>query len=328
MEILRGLDHKLNTSTVATIGTFDGVHLGHQKIIQEAAATARSSNRKSVLITFDRHPKQILTPGEKLQALTTIETKIRLISRFGLDFLLLLEFNRELAGLTPEEFCGRFLVDKVNVSHLFVGENFRFGAKAAGSAAFLEECGKNRGFQVNIVPLLKIDNTVVSSTKIRSLVLSGEAEKIPLLLGRYHFVTGKVAEGARRGVKIGFPTANLDLDPFLCLPREGVYAGYFWLKDEPLEAVINVGSNPTFGPGAIHMEAHIFDFSRDIYGENVRIELQKYIRAEAKFASVEALTRQIGKDAQRAGEWLKGSKATGRLDRVESRESRVEKKKW
>ena len=313
MEILRDLDRRLDFATVATIGTFDGAHLGHQKIISETVATAKSGGKKSVLITFDRHPKEVLAPDQKLQALTTIDTKIRLLSGFGLDFLLLLKFNRRLASVKPHDFCYRLLADKVNVKHLFVGANFRFGAKAAGDAALLEECGQERGFAVTIVPLLEIEGSVVSSTAIRSMVISGETEKIPVLLGRYHFVTGTVTTGARRGIAIGFPTANLALDPDLCLPREGVYAGYFWLKDKPLEAVINVGTNPTFEPVAVHLEAHIFDFAEDIYGERVRIELQKYIRREAKFPSVEALTKQIDRDAERAKEWLRRSKPTGWL---------------
>lgn len=314
MKILRGLNQRITEATVATIGTFDGVHLGHQKIINETLAAAKSTGKKSALITFDRHPKETLDPHQKIQALITIETKISLFAQFNPDLLILLGFTPSLANFPPEAFCHEILVEKVNIAHLFVGENFRFGYKAAGDTRLLERYGQEHGFEVTSVPLLEIDSTVVSSTKIREMVQTGEVDKIPLLLGRFHFVTGVVVKGAGRGIGLGFPTANLELDGDLCLPREGVYAGYFWLRDEPLPAAINVGSNPTFGPGASHVEAYIFNFSQSIYGEHVRVELQKFLRREAKFASVDALAKQIGRDVKQARELLASSKPTGWLN--------------
>lgn len=314
MDILKGHTQKIQPSTAVTIGTFDGLHLGHQEIIKQTIRAAKLNAKPSVLITFDRRPSSLLAPWENAGDLITTDTKIKLIDGFGLDYLLLLEFSPALANLTPKDFCDQILVDMVNADQVFVGANFRFGAKAAGDVGFLKEYGQNHGFSLTKVPLLKINRQIISSTKLRTMIAAGEVEEVPAFLGRYHFVTGKVVKGAGRGAGIGFPTANLMIDNNLCMPKEGVYAGYVWLDNEPKEAVINVGANPTFGPGAVHMEAHIFNFSTAIYGEKVRLELQKYLRHEQKFPAVEALVKQISADAIQAKKWLAGAKPTGRLD--------------
>ncbi len=314
MDILRSITQKIQPATNVTIGTFDGLHLGHQEIIKKTTDAAKFNAKPSVLITFDRRPRTLLAPSEKAGDLITIDTKIRIINSFGLDYLFLLEFSPALANLTPAEFCEQILVGKVNVSQLFVGANFRFGAKAAGNIAFLKHYGQKNGFSVTAIPLLKTEQRIISSTKIRDMFTAGEVENIPSFLGRYHFVTGRIVKGAGRGTGIGFPTANLMIDNDLCMPKEGVYAGYLWLNDKPKKAVINVGTNPTFGPGAVHLEAHIFNFSEEIYGERVRVELQTYLRNEQKFPAVEALIKQIIIDAELAKKWLNHSKPTGWLE--------------
>lgn len=313
MEIIRDKEFRPATSTIATIGTFDGVHLGHQKIIKDTVTAAKEGGRPAVLITFDKHPRKITAPGEKIMALTTIDSKIHLIKKFDLDYLILLTFNAETAALSPEDFCQKVLIRELKVGRLFVGENFRFGVKASGDVSFLKKFGEKNGFDVEIEPLLKVNGKVISSTEIRIMISDGEVEKIPRFLGRFHFVSGTVIKGAGRGVKIGYPTANLDPDPDLCLPKEGVYTGYIWTENRPYEAVINIGSNPTFGPGEVHLEAHVFDFSRDLYGKHIRVELQRYLRGEAKFSSVDRLTAQINKDAETARKWLVGSEPTAQF---------------
>ena len=310
MEILRGKNINIDGPTVATIGTFDGVHIGHQKIIEDTVKLGRAKHLPSVLITFDRHPRTVISPDVDLQALTTLESKISLLSSMGLDYLVLLEFDETMSRLSPSDFSKQILIDKLKVSHLFVGENFRFGKKAAGNAEFLKTYGEAHDFGVDIEPLLRVDGDIVSSTKIRSLIVSGEMEKVPKLLGRYYFISGEVTKGAGRGVKLGFPTANLKMDESLCLPKVGVYSGFFWIGDRSYPCVINVGSNPTFGPGKVHLEAFIFDFSKDIYGEHVRVELQRYQRSEEKFASITDLIDQIALDSDSAKDWLSRSKPT------------------
>ncbi len=313
MEIIRGKNISIDGPTVATIGTFDGVHIGHQKIIDDTVSLGKAKNLSSVLITFENHPRKIISPDIDIQALTTLESKIGLLSSRGLDYMVLLEFDEEMSGLSPDAFCQQILIDKLKINHLFVGENFRFGKKAAGNALFLKTFGQSHEFGVDIEPLLAVDGEIVSSTKIRRLIANGEMERVPKLLGRHFFISGIVAKGAGRGVKLGFPTANLEIDDDLCLPKTGVYAGFFWLDDKPHACVINVGSNPTFGPGKIHLEAFIFDFSDDIYGERVRVELQRYQRGEEKFKSVQDLIDQIALDSDSARDWLSRSKPTAAL---------------
>ena len=308
MEIIYGherLDFK--TGTVATIGTFDGVHLGHQRIINATVAAASSAGLPSLLLTFDVHPRQVLAPKEACEVLTTLEEKLAVLAGFNLDYVGVLDF-KAIAGLEADEFCRRILIDKARVAQLFVGANFRFGAGAKGDADWLRaNCGGH--FTITEFPLEIRDDTVVSSTRIRDFLKTGQVEKIPDFLGRYILLTGRVVRGAGRGVGLGFPTANLEFNHGLCQPGGGVYTGYVWVEGTRLPSVINCGTNPTFEDGGFGCEAHVLDYHAELYGAKVKVELTTRLRDERKFPSPEELSRQITDDVHRAREWFEARKS-------------------
>lgn len=294
----------INGCPVATIGTFDGIHLGHQEIIKKTVAEAEKKNEPALVITFDQHPRAFLRPQEPLGLLTTLDEKINLLKKFNLDYLLILRFA-EIANLTAEEFCQQILHQQAKICQLFVGENFRFGAKAKGTPATLVDCGQKQGFNVEVVPLKKINGTPVSSSLIRELLKKGEVEKIKLFLGRHPQITGKVAAGDKRGRLLGFPTANMQAQPGVCLPKPGIYIGFSIIKNKKYPSVINCGYKPTFGRHPFQCETHIFNFNQNLYGQEIAIQLLKFLRTEQKFSSVDALAKQIAKDAQKAKNFFK-----------------------
>jgi len=307
MEIIRGHEN-LNprARTVTTIGTFDGLHVGHRRIISETVAAAQKASLPSLLLTFDVHPRQVLGPHEGIEILMTLDDKLEELARFELDYVCVMKF-RAIARLSAEDFCRRILIDAAKAKQLFVGANFRFGAGAAGDVAWLREnCADD--FTTTDFPLETTEDTAISSTKIRDLLKKGEVEKIPLFLGRFINLSGRVVRGAGRGGGLGFPTANLEFAHGLCLPGRGVYTGYLHVKDLTLPAVINCGTNPTFDNGDFHCEAHVLDYHADLYGSNVKLELTTRLRDEKKFPSPEALSRQITDDVHRAREWFERQK--------------------
>ena len=308
MEVVYGHNSlDMHSRTVATIGAFDGIHIGHQTIIARTTETARDQGLPSLLITFDTHPRQVLKPHEPGEMLTTLDDKLAVLAGLALDFVLVLSF-RAIAKLSAADFCRQILIAKARVAHLFVGANFRFGAGGAGDPGWLRDhCAKD--FAVTEVALATHDAAVVSSTAIRSLLKAGRIEKIPALMGRNITLSGRVVRGAGRGAGLGFPTANLELNPGIVQPGSGVYTGYLQVKDLRLPAVINCGSNPTFNDGSFHCEAHVLDYHADLYGAEVKLELTTRLRDEATFPSPEALSRQITDDVHRAREWFEAQTA-------------------
>lgn len=303
MEVIRGHDSfNPETKTVATIGAFDGIHVGHQTIINETIEAARAEGLPSLLITFDVHPRAILKPHEQVEMLTSLEDKLDVLAETELDFVLILNF-RAIAKLSAADFCRQILIDTANVAHLFVGANFRFGAGATGNIAWLKtNCSKD--LSVTEVPLATRDDTIVSSTVIRELLKSGQVEKIPALMGRNITLSGRVVRGAGRGAGLGFPTANLEFSEGLCRPGSGVYTGYLSVRELRLPTVINCGTNPTFGGEGFHCEAHVLDYDAGLYGSDVKLELTTRLRDEQTFPSPEALSRQITDDVHHAREWF------------------------
>lgn len=283
----------------ATVGTFDGVHVGHQQVIGLAVAKARELGGQSCVITFDTPPRQVLSPSKAPAVLTSLSTKLLLIEELGVDYVLLVPFTRELARLAPEEFCAR-VVARLNVRHLFVGANFRFGVDRQGGAETLIELGSRLGFTATPVPLLEAGGSPVSSTRIRGLLTRGKVREVLPLLGRFHAVTGSVERGDQRGSEIGFPTVNVAEDEHLCLPRNGVYAGMTTLAGRIYPSVANVGVRPTFGENRRRLEAHIFDYTGQAYGERVSFDFRFRLRDEERFGSVAELREQIGLDTELA----------------------------
>jgi len=291
--------------TSATVGTFDGVHIGHQQVIGLAVTRARELGGKSCVITFDKLPRQVLSPSKAPAVLTALPTKLSLIQELGVDYVLLVPFTRELAKLAPGEFCTRVIAGKLGVSHLFVGANFRFGANRQGGAETLVELGRLLDFTVSPVPLLEAGGSPVSSTRIRGLLTRGKVREVLPLLGRYHAITGYVEKGNQRGSAIGFPTVNIVEDERLCLPRNGVYAGVTTLTGHSYPSVANVGVRPTFGNNKRQLEAHMFDYTGIAYGERIEFDFRFRLRNEERFGSIDALREQIALDAAEARRLLR-----------------------
>ncbi|NPA48390.1 MAG: bifunctional riboflavin kinase/FAD synthetase [Thermodesulfobacteria bacterium] len=306
MQILKREDLPVSLPyCVATIGNFDGVHLGHQALFKETVKRARAKNGTAVAITFHPHPLQVLRPEIPLKLICTLEQKIKLIEEAGLDYLLLLEFTRELASLEAEDFVEEILVRGLGIKELIVGYDYRFGRKRRGDTELLRLLGERFGFKVTVIPPQKVDGLTVSSTLIRELIAEGDVALAAKLLGRYYKLCGKVIPGHGRGKRLlGFPTANLKLSREKLLPKTGVYAVFVHLNGKKLPGVMNLGFNPTFGDGYLSAEVHIFDFEGDLYGKVICLSFVARLRDEKKFSSAEELARQIAEDCQRAREIL------------------------
>ena len=285
--------------TVATIGFFDGVHRGHAAVFRRTVEAAANRGLVPVAVTFDRHPRAILTPGNEPALLTTLERKTALIRDLGVGVLVVLEFSDAFSRWPPREFVDRVLVEGLGVQHVAVGRNFRFGHEAAGNLALLAELGSVRGFSSEGVEILEIDGRAVSSSSIRRDVADGHLEWPTQALGRRYVLDGTVTTGAGRGRGLGFPTANLDVPLGMLLPGQGVYAGKAHVEDQSFVAAINVGTNPTFGGDPLHVEAFLLDFDGDLSGRPIAVEFWARLRDELRFASVSDLTRQIALDVDR-----------------------------
>jgi riboflavin kinase/FMN adenylyltransferase len=285
--------------TVATVGFFDGVHLGHQQVFRRTIEAARARGLSAAAVTFDRHPREILTPGLEPRLLTTLERKAELIAGCGIDMLLVVEFDRALSEWPPEQFVDRVLVEGLRARHVVVGANFTFGHKAAGTLGVLQELGASRDLTAEGVELLAIDERPVSSSSIRAALSEGELDWPTVALGRRFAVDGTVVVGAGRGRDLGFPTANLEVPDRMLLPAEGVYAGRALLRHDAFRAAVNIGTNPTFGGESLHLEAFLLDFDGDLRGERVSVEFWARLRDEARFASAAELVAQIALDVDR-----------------------------
>eukprot|EP00831_Metopus_contortus_P082281 TRINITY_DN8857_c0_g3_i1.p2 TRINITY_DN8857_c0_g3~~TRINITY_DN8857_c0_g3_i1.p2 ORF type:complete len:339 (+),score=78.83 TRINITY_DN8857_c0_g3_i1:588-1604(+) len=286
------------TGSCVTIGNFDGVHKGHQKLIESTCECAEARNLTSVVVTFDPHPLRVLRSDRTPPFITLTEQKIELISQYGPQVCLLLEFSMDMAKLTPEEFVQRYLLDGLNMREMIIGYDYHLGKGRAGNFATLTELGRKHGFSVDRLDPVAIDNAIVSSTRIRDLVQAGKVWAARALLGRFYQVKGEVVHGMDRGGKLlGFPTANLKLVDEL-FPKPGVYAIWVELDEEVRKGVANIGKNPTFGNDALSVEAHILDFSGDVYGSDIRVHFVQRIRDEKKFNSLEELKDRIAKDVE------------------------------
>jgi riboflavin kinase / FMN adenylyltransferase len=304
MEVLRGVEalplpHR---PAAVTVGMFDGVHRGHQAVIGRAVTAAHELGVVPTAVTFDRHPREVLTHGHEPRLLTTLERKSALIEALGIETLLVLQFTLEFSKTSPDDFVRRFLAESMHARHVVLGANFRFGYKASGNLDLLAEVGPAHGFTVEGVELLEIDGRGVSSSSIREALASGDLDWPRVALGRRFAVDGRVVRGAGRGTGLGWPTANLETHPRIQLPAVGVYAGVARSDAGEHVAAINVGSNPTFGEEPVHVEAFLLDYEGDLLGRNISIEFWERLRDEVRFDSPEALSEQIAEDVQRTRE--------------------------
>jgi riboflavin kinase/FMN adenylyltransferase len=292
--------------SAVAVGNFDGVHRGHQALVTAAVARARATGGPSLVLTFDPHPAHVLRPGGAPAALTTLEQKEELLAGLGVDRLAVLPFDGALAGLSPEAFARTVLRETLGARDVVVGESFRFGHRRAGDARTLASLGAELGFGVHAVPPVLEGGSPVSSSRVRDELARGRVGAAAALLGRPHFVDGRVVRGDGRGRAIGVPTANLAPDNEM-LPAPGVYAGYCRLGGgESWPAVVNLGRRPTFGGGDLALEAHLIGFAGDLYGARVRLSFVAHLRDEERFPGPEALVARIREDVARARVLLSG----------------------
>jgi riboflavin kinase / FMN adenylyltransferase len=303
MRIVNGLEELERTPRVIALGTFDGVHLGHCRLIGEARERARELGVRSTVATFEPMPSEILRPGQTPRRLSGIERRAELIALEGVDELLVIAFTHELSLLSPEDFAEQVLVGKACAVHIVVGENYRFGNAAAGDVATLTALGERLGFGVTAVSLVTADGDRVSSSWIRELVRQGEVMHAARLLGRPPWLEGTVVRGFARGRALGVPTANLRWTPGRVVPAPGVYAGFGTLgpDEERYPAAISVGGNPTFGDveGTV-VEAYLIGFDGDAYDRPLRVEFTRFLRHELAFESVDELVEQMWRDIETA----------------------------
>jgi riboflavin kinase / FMN adenylyltransferase len=301
MEILRVREKVYQTFSAPSValGNFDGVHLGHQQILKRTVETAHRKGRDAVVYTFDPHPRLVLRLVPEIPRITTPRERADILEHLGIDVLVLAEFTREFAMQTPEEFVQNVLAEELGTRNLFIGENYRFGKGRSGTPQTLKKMAPELGFTVHVVPPVRIDDTVVSSSRIREYLIHGDIREANLLLGREFTIEGRVIHGHHRGKAIGFPTANIKPEVKLH-PPEGVYAVYCRTDEGIHKGVMNIGSNPTFRDRRVSYEVHILDFDQDLYGQNIRVYLVERLRPEMKFSGVEELKEQIQRDVDRS----------------------------
>jgi riboflavin kinase / FMN adenylyltransferase len=304
MEVIREL-HLLPVLShpVVALGNFDGVHLGHRAILKAAIDRAHSAGGKAFALTFDPLPAKVLSPQRAPHMLMTTEDKLEYLRDSGLDGVLVLHFDLALSRLAPRDFVRDYLLSKLGVEAVVVGHSVSFGHKRAGNAAVMVELAREFGFETIVVGPVKVGGVEVSSTKVRETIAAADMAQAARLLGRYHFISGTVVHGRERGRTIGFPTANLDSETE-CIPPDGVYATRVVLPDGAYASITNIGMRPTFQETARSIEAHIFDFDRDIYDRRIKLEIIERVRPERKFESAQALGEQIALDLKRAKEIL------------------------
>jgi riboflavin kinase / FMN adenylyltransferase len=291
--------------SVVTIGVFDGVHRGHQEIIGSTVKRARDAGLQSVVVTFDPHPSEVVRPGSHPAVLTTAERQAELIEALGVDALCVLPFTAEFSRRSPEEFAHDVLVEHLHAATVVVGENFRFGHRAAGDVAMLQRLGARFGFSVE-VPGLVADGTVYSSTYVRACVAASDVAAAAAALGRPHRLEGVVVRGDGRGRELGFPTANLLCGRYAAVPGDGVYAAWCHHRGGRHMAAVSVGTNPTFAGRERRVEPYLLDFDGDLYGEKLALDFVAHLREMRTYEALEPLVAQIHADVAAAREVLGG----------------------
>ncbi len=307
MKVYRSIDdfQKLD-SAVVTSGTFDGVHLGHRKILTNLVDKARKTNSESVVITFWPHPRTVLQPDQPTRLLTSLEEKIELIGESRPDHLIILPFSRDFSNQSSLEFIYKILIGQIGTKHLIIGYDHRFGKNREGSFEFLKENAAQFGFEVEEIPREDIHNVTISSTNIRKSLQQGDLNEVLTLLGRPYFLTGTVVHGEKIGRKLGFPTANIQPDePLKLIPCDGVYAIEAEWRGKKYPGMMNIGYRPTVDGLSHVIEAHLFDFDEKIYGDKLRIYFRYYLRPEKRFSSLEELKSQLQQDRLSALDLLK-----------------------
>lgn len=302
MEIHQHIPSRPITRPVITTGFFDGVHRGHTALINQLIKKAREKDGESVILSFWPHPRWITGSGKELKLLTTLEEKQERLTMLGVDHLILINFSEAFASLTAHQYIEEYLIDKIGIHHLIVGYNHHFGHNREGNYDMLKALSKRLHFTVEQIDERRLTDEDISSTSIRNAILEGSMDKAQKMLGYPYFLKGKIIKGKKIGRSIGFPTANVQLnETYKLLPANGVYAIRIIINNHTHHGMMNIGHNPTIAPGnEKSVEAHIFDFNREIYEENITVEFIQRLRDEEKFPSLDALKKQLEADKQKA----------------------------
>ncbi|HEY9169727.1 MAG TPA: bifunctional riboflavin kinase/FAD synthetase [Lutibacter sp.] len=294
--------------TLVTIGTFDGVHIGHQKVLSNLIGSAKKNNASSVLLTFFPHPRMVLQKDTDIKLINTIDERIKLLEKTGLETLVIHEFTEDFAEKSALDFVKKVLVDHLKISSLIIGYDHRFGKNREGNFDQLTEYGKIFGFEVTKISQQEINHITISSTKIRRAIELGNIEEANRFLGYHFMLTGEIVKGKNLGEKIGFPTANLFIEEtYKLLPKTGSYIVKSELENETIYGMMNIGYNPTVKGKTQTIEIHFFNFNKDLYGKKIQIDVLKFLREEQKFDSVEDLKNQLEKDKQKSLKIINGT---------------------
>lgn len=306
MELIRGL-HNLRArhhGCVLTIGNFDGVHLGHQAVIERLGQVARQLQLPAAVMTFEPLPREFFAPQVAPARLSNLAEKVSYLAQHAVDHLLCVRFDKPFAAMGAVEFIEQLLVKQLGVRHLVVGDDFRFGAKRQGDFAMLQQAGQRYGFTVDSTESFCLNTQRISSTLVREALATGDLAHAAQMLGRPFSITGRVSHGEKKGRQLGFPTANLALKRHLT-PVTGVFAvQVFGVDSKPVAGVANIGHRPTMNGERTLLEVHLFDFCGDLYGRRLKVELHQQLRQEMRFASFDALREQIARDALQAREYF------------------------
>lgn len=301
MKIEKAIDYSLIKASVVTIGTFDGVHIGHQKIIKKLVNIAKEKELQAVVLTFFPHPRMVLQKDANIKMINTIDEKSQQLESHGVDYLVVEEFTKEFSRLTAQEFVRDILVDKLHVKHIIIGYDHHFGRNRTANIDDLRAFGKIYGFEVTEISAQEIDEVAVSSTKIRNALLAGDIKTANVFLGYPFAFNGTIVRGKGLGKQIEFPTANIQIDKaYKLIPKDGAYVVRTQYKNETFYGMMNIGTNPTVEGQSQTIEMHVFDFNKDIYGEVFEVEILERLRDEQKFESVEHLKTQLFQDKEHA----------------------------
>lgn len=296
MEIINISNHNnIKFNTGVALGNFDGIHLGHQKLINTMINRSKELGYKSSLLLFDKHTK-VITDNNQPKIITTNEQKLKIAEKMGIDIVYIMKFDKSTMLLSAEEFVKDIIIDKMNSKLIVVGFDYKFGHKALGNSETLLKLGKKYDVEVKVIDAIQSDKEVIGSTEIRELILEGNIIKANKFLGRSYSIIGKVIPGKNRGNTLGFPTANIDVNPNLVIPKTGVYKTKTILNGKSYLSATNIGYNPTFDEDILKIETHILDFNERIYGENIEIEFIDFLRDDIKFKNKDDLISQMNID--------------------------------
>lgn len=291
-------DINKDLNTYLTLGTFDGLHLGHQQILKEVVERSKNNSGRSFLVTFNPHPRLVLNSNvNKIKLLTSTEEKLKLVEGFGIENVLVINFTREFSQVSSYSFIKDFLYEKIGLKEIIIGHDHQFGKGREGNREQLENVAASLNFSVDVIGPVIVNDNIISSTKIRHAITDGDIEKASVFLGRFYSFEGRVIEGDKRGRTLGFPTVNIAVEESKLLPKNGIYAGRIYVDGKKYNGVMSLGVRPTFySSTSVLPEFFIFDFNEDIYGKEVKVEVIKYLREEKKYNIVDDLVSQMRKD--------------------------------